>query len=68
MDILEIIEAKKHGRQLTPDAIASVVQEFTADRLPSYQMAAWLMAVWFAAPPIQVPARVVSPRQTASGP
>ncbi len=48
MDILEIIEAKKHGRQLTPDAIASVVQEFTADRLPSYQMAAWLMAVWFA--------------------
>jgi pyrimidine-nucleoside phosphorylase/thymidine phosphorylase len=47
LDILEIIETKKRGQALAPEIIASVVAEFTADRLPAYQMAAWLMAIWF---------------------
>ncbi|MEZ4388612.1 MAG: thymidine phosphorylase [Candidatus Krumholzibacteriia bacterium] len=47
MDVLEIIEAKKHGRELSTDQIASLVDGFTADVVPRYQMAAFLMAVWF---------------------
>jgi pyrimidine-nucleoside phosphorylase len=47
VDILEIIEAKKQGRRLEPAQIAWLVDGFTADRVPSYQMAAFLMAIWF---------------------
>lgn len=47
MNILEIIEAKKRGRELGADQIAYVVNGFTADEFPVYQMSAFLMAVWF---------------------
>jgi pyrimidine-nucleoside phosphorylase/thymidine phosphorylase len=47
MDILEIIETKKRGGALTAEQIARIVDGFTADEVPSYQMAAFLMAVWF---------------------
>jgi len=47
VDIREMIEAKKSGRELTPPQIAALVQGFTRDEVPSYQMAAFLMAVWF---------------------
>ena len=47
MTILEIIEAKKRGAELTRDQIAGLVEGFTADEVPAYQMAAFLMAVWF---------------------
>jgi pyrimidine-nucleoside phosphorylase/thymidine phosphorylase len=47
MDVREIIEAKKQGRELTEDEIASIVDGFTRDEVPRYQMAAFLMAVWF---------------------
>jgi pyrimidine-nucleoside phosphorylase len=47
VDILDIIEAKKQGRRLERGQIAFLVDGFTADRVPAYQMAAFLMAVWF---------------------
>ncbi len=47
MNILEIIEAKKVGRALTEQEIGFVVDGFTGEAFASYQMAAFLMAVWF---------------------
>ncbi len=47
MNILEIIEAKKRGRELDSAQIGFVVNGFTADEFPVYQMSAFLMAVWF---------------------
>jgi len=47
VNILEIIEAKKLGRELEPAQIEFVVDGFTADAFARYQMAAFLMAVWF---------------------
>jgi len=47
MDVLEIIEAKKRGRELTDEQIAHLVDGFANDQVPRYQMAAFLMTVWF---------------------
>ncbi len=47
MNILEIIEAKKRGQELSPQQIRFVVDGFTADEFPVYQMSAFLMTVWF---------------------
>jgi len=47
MNILDIIEAKKVGRELTPEQVRYVVEGFTAEEFPVYQMSAFLMAVWF---------------------
>jgi len=56
MDVLEIIEAKKNGGELTTAQIGRIVDGFTTDQVPRYQMAAFLMAVWF---------RGMTPRETA---
>jgi len=47
VDILEIIETKKRGGELTAEQLDWLVAGFTAERVPRYQMAAFLMAVWF---------------------
>ena len=47
MNILEIIEAKKTGQELTDEQIRFAVDGFTADEFPVYQMSAFLMTVWF---------------------
>ncbi len=47
MNILEIIEAKKQGRELDSAQIGFLVEGFTAGTIPEYQMAAFLMATWF---------------------
>ncbi len=47
MNILEIIEAKKRGRELDPAQIRFLVAGFTAGTIPKYQVAAFLMATWF---------------------
>jgi len=47
LDFLNIIERKKRGEALSPEQISALVEDFTADRLPPYQMAAFFMAVWF---------------------
>lgn len=47
MNILDIIETKKTGRILSDEQIRFLVEGFTADRFPAYQMSSFLMAVWF---------------------
>ena len=46
MNIVEIIERKRDGERLTGPEIAWVIAEYTADRIPDYQMAALLMAIF----------------------
>jgi len=57
MNVLEIIEAKKQGRELDAAAIAGIVDGFTDGSVARYQMAAFLMAVWF---------RGMTPAETAA--
>lgn len=47
MRVLNLIEDKKRGREHPPAEIAWLVREFSAGRIPDYQMTAWLMAVCF---------------------
>ena len=47
MDVLGLIERKKAGLELADRDIADLVRGFTDDTVPRYQMAAFLMAVWF---------------------
>jgi pyrimidine-nucleoside phosphorylase len=45
--VYEIIQAKRDGRPVPPDAIAALVDGFTRGEVPDYQMAAFCMAVFF---------------------
>lgn len=47
MDPYEIIKKKRDGRALSQDEIKEFVHGFTDERIPDYQMSAWLMALWF---------------------
>src|SRR5690606_34025225 len=47
MRMVDIIEKKRDGRQLTKEEIRFVVDGYTNDTLPDYQMSAFLMAVYF---------------------
>ena len=42
----DIIEKKRDKQSLTADEIAFLVQGYTRDEIPDYQMAAWLMAAY----------------------
>jgi len=44
---LSLIEAKRDGGALTSDAIGWFVRDFTSGRIPDYQAAAMLMAIFF---------------------
>ncbi|MEI7732926.1 MAG: thymidine phosphorylase [Verrucomicrobiota bacterium] len=44
---LQLLEAKRDGQVLEDQQIACLVQDFTAGRIPDYQMATFLMAVFF---------------------
>ena len=46
MKAVDLIAAKRDGRELTGDEIRWLVNGFTTGEIPDYQMAAWLMAVW----------------------
>ncbi|HEX9978746.1 MAG TPA: thymidine phosphorylase [Acidimicrobiia bacterium] len=46
MNAVELIERKRDGGALTTDEIAWLISEYTADRIPDYQMSAMLMAVF----------------------
>lgn len=47
MNIYEIIEKKKSGSALTKEEIDYVVQGYTNDDIPDYQISALLMAIYF---------------------
>src|SRR5438309_9647863 len=44
MRFVELIRRKRDGGVLRREEIAWMVREYAADRLPDYQMSAWLMA------------------------
>jgi len=47
MNFLSLLEAKRAGASLQSERIRELIREFTAGRIPDYQMAAFLMAVYF---------------------
>lgn len=47
MNALELIEKKRDGKAHTEEEIRWLIGEYTAHRVPDYQMAAWCMAVYF---------------------
>ncbi|MDD5922673.1 MAG: thymidine phosphorylase [Eubacteriales bacterium] len=47
MNMQDIIVRKRDGRELGEDEIRWMVRAFTEGTIPDYQMAAWLMAVYF---------------------
>ncbi len=44
--IIELIERKRDGGALLPDELQWIIAEYTADRLPDYQMSSLLMAIF----------------------
>jgi pyrimidine-nucleoside phosphorylase len=46
MNFVDLIETKRDGGRLEADQIAWLMAEYTGDRIPDYQMAALLMAVF----------------------
>lgn len=47
MDMVDIIEKKRDGGELTDEEITFVINGFTAGNIPDYQMSALLMAILF---------------------
>jgi pyrimidine-nucleoside phosphorylase len=47
VNFLSLIEAKREGKTLARAEIQNLVREFTAGKIPDYQMAAMLMAIYF---------------------
>jgi len=47
VNFLSLIESKREGKILAPEQIREFIREFTAGKIPDYQMAALLMAVYF---------------------
>lgn len=47
MNFLSLIETKREGGALASNQIQAFIREFTAGRIPDYQMAAMLMAIYF---------------------
>ncbi|MEE9298997.1 MAG: thymidine phosphorylase [Acidimicrobiia bacterium] len=46
MNFVSLIETKRDGGRLSADEIGWLIAEYTADRIPDYQMSAMLMAVF----------------------
>jgi pyrimidine-nucleoside phosphorylase len=47
MNFLSLIESKREGKILAPEQIQEFIREFTAGKIPDYQMSALLMAIFF---------------------
>ncbi|MGE5647314.1 MAG: thymidine phosphorylase [Acidobacteriota bacterium] len=47
MRTVDLIHRKREGEELTPAEIASLVEGFTRDEIPDYQVSAFLMATYF---------------------
>jgi pyrimidine-nucleoside phosphorylase len=47
VNFLSAIESKREGRKVSPREIEHFIRDFTAGKIPDYQMAAMLMAIYF---------------------
>ncbi|WP_338825958.1 Pyrimidine-nucleoside phosphorylase [Moorella thermoacetica] len=47
MQMLDLIRRKREGQALAPAEIEAMIRDYTAGIIPDYQMAAFLMAVYF---------------------
>src|SRR4051794_22394931 len=47
MRTVDLIHRKRGGEELAPEEIAFLVNGYTSDEIPDYQMSAFLMAVYF---------------------
>src|SRR5215469_5330517 len=47
MNFLSLIESKRDGRILTEAQLRDIVSNYSGGQIPDYQMAAFLMAVYF---------------------
>ena len=47
MNFLSLIESKRDGQRLTAGQIKEIVAAYTVEKIPDYQMAAFLMAIFF---------------------
>lgn len=47
MRMYDLIMKKRNGHTLTQDEIEYMISEYTADRIPDYQMSAMMMAIYF---------------------
>ncbi|GAA6237960.1 MAG: thymidine phosphorylase [Spiroplasma phoeniceum] len=47
MNILELIDKKKNGQELSREEISFIVKGYTSGIIPDYQMSAFLMAIYF---------------------
>src|SRR2546425_5758169 len=56
MIVVPLIERKRDGGVLSPEEWSALVAEYTAGRIPDYQIAALLMAVFMRGPERQEPA------------
>lgn len=45
--MVDVIVKKQHGEELTPEEIRYLIEGFTAETIPDYQMSAFAMAVYF---------------------
>jgi len=47
VNFLSLLEAKRDGKTLDPQEINKIISEYTCGKIPDYQMAAFLMAIYF---------------------
>lgn len=47
MNTVEIINKKKYGEALSYEEIEYMIDGYVNDTIPDYQIASWLMAVYF---------------------
>lgn len=47
MRMYDLIMKKRNGESLSRDEIEYMIEEYTADRIPDYQMSAMMMAIYF---------------------
>jgi pyrimidine-nucleoside phosphorylase len=47
MQVVELIRKKRDGGELSTDEISWLIEQYTRENIPDYQMSAWLMAVYW---------------------
>ncbi|MDN6732062.1 MAG: pyrimidine-nucleoside phosphorylase [Tetragenococcus koreensis] len=47
MRMVDLIEKKREGKALTKEEIGFIIREYTADKIPDYQMSALLMTIFY---------------------